>query len=301
VSIIPTLAGEKIVMRVLAQYLRGLSLGDLGISPEHQRMLIDFANRPYGMILTVGPTGSGKTTTLYGLLRLLNEKSVNITTIEDPVEYRIPRINQVQVNAASTLTFANGLRTIVRQDPDTILVGEIRDLETAEIAVNASLTGHLLLSSFHANDAATVIPRLVDMKIEPFLLSSTLMVVVAQRLVRRICSACKVSETIPTSTIVRQYPKLAPFLKSKEVRLYKGKGCSQCGFTGYKGQVGIFEFIEISKSMQELLLSKPTSEQIASLARKEGAGTMFEDGLEKTLEGITTVEELMRVVLPPQL
>lgn len=299
VSIIPTLLGEKVVLRILGEYLRTLSLSELGLSASYQRRLTEMANRPYGMILTVGPTGSGKTTTLYAILRLLNDTSVNITTIEDPVEYRIARVNQVQVNEASTLTFANGLRTIVRQDPDIILVGEIRDLETAEIAVNASLTGHLLLSSFHANDAATVIPRLLDMKVEPFLLASTLMIIVAQRLVRKICPHCKVSETIPIPTLLKQFPKLKPFVTGESVVAYHGKGCDQCNGTGYKGQIGIFEFIEISSRIQELALAHADATQISKVAREEGSKSFFEDGLEKVTQGMTTYEDLFRVALPP--
>ncbi|HEV7449320.1 MAG TPA: GspE/PulE family protein [Candidatus Paceibacterota bacterium] len=299
VSIIPTLTGEKVVMRLLGEYLRTLSLAELGLTPEYQAKLTELAERPYGMILTVGPTGSGKTTTLYALLRLLNDTSVNITTIEDPVEYRIPRVNQVQVSEQSGLTFVNGLRTIVRQDPDVILVGEIRDFDTAEIAVNASLTGHLLLSSFHANDAATVIPRLLDMKVEPFLLASTLMVIVAQRLVRKICPHCKVSETISAEILLKQFPKLSPFIKEKEVSTYHGKGCPQCNGSGYRGQIGIFEFITVSAAIQELTLARAPANQIESAARAEGSKSFFEDGLEKVNEGVTTFEELFRVALPP--
>lgn len=301
VSIIPTVSGEKVVLRLLGEYLRTLSLSELGLTEAYQKRLTEMAMRPYGMILTVGPTGSGKTTTLYALLRMLNDTSVNIMTVEDPVEYRIPRVNQVQVNEATGLSFSTGLRTIVRQDPDVILVGEIRDLETAEMAVNASLTGHLLLSSFHANDASTVIPRLLDMKVEPFLLASTLMVIVAQRLVRKTCPQCKTSETIPVASLANQYPKLAPFLTGDEVTLYKPKGCAHCGGSGYRGQIGIYEFVEISPAIQELALHNPSSLQIAEIARREGALSLFEDGLQKVLEGITTVEELLRVALPPNL
>jgi len=300
VSIIPTITGEKVVMRILGEYLRTLTLAELGFKASDQALLTDIAERPYGMILTVGPTGSGKTTTLYALLRMLNESSVNVTTIEDPVEYRIGRVNQVQVNAATGLTFANGLRTVVRQDPDVILVGEIRDLETAEIAVNAALTGHLLLSSFHSNDAATVVPRLLDMKVEPFLLASTLSLIVAQRLIRRICAHCKVSETATIAAIVTQYPKLAPFLTGENMVVYKGKGCQKCNNTGYKGQMGIFEFIENTPRLQEVIMKDPSSEQIMRTAREEGARSFFEDGLDKALSGVTTFEELLRVALPPK-
>lgn len=300
VSIIPTVAGEKVVMRILGEYLRTLTLADIGLSQKHQALLTEIANRPYGMILSAGPTGSGKTTTLYSVLRMLNDSSVNVTTIEDPVEYRIGRVNQVQVNEATGLTFASGLRTIVRQDPDIILVGEIRDLETAEISVNAALTGHLLLSSFHANDASTVVPRLLDMKVEPFLLASTLSVIIAQRLIRRICVHCKVSETTTVAALVAQFPKLAPFLSGSELVVYKGKGCKKCNGTGFKGQMGIFEFIEVTPKIEEIILRDPSSETIEAAARAEGTRSFFEDGLEKVLAGVTTFEELLRVALPPK-
>jgi type IV pilus assembly protein PilB len=299
VSIIPTLSGEKVVMRILGEYLRTLSLAELGLTQSFEKRLTDMAERPYGMILVVGPTGSGKTTTLYALLRMLNDSGVNITTIEDPVEYRIPRINQVQVNETTSLTFANGLRTIVRQDPDIILVGEIRDFETAEMAVNASLTGHLLLSTFHANDAATVIPRLLDMKVEPFLLASTLMVIVAQRLVRKICPHCKVSEEIAVADLLKKFPKLAGLISGTSIVTYHGKGCTQCNGTGYKGQAGIFEFIEITSAIQDLVLAHASAEQISKAARLEGSRSFFEDGLEKVVGGVTTFEDLFRVALPP--
>ena len=300
VSIIPTVTGEKVVMRILGEYLRTLTLAELGFKPSDQALLTDIAERPYGMILTVGPTGSGKTTTLYSLLRMLNDSSENVTTIEDPVEYRLGRVNQVQVNAATGLTFANGLRSIVRQDPDVILVGEIRDLETAEIAINAALTGHLLLSSFHSNDAATVVPRLLDMKVEPFLLASTLSLIVAQRLIRKICAHCKVSETSTVAEVTKKYPKLIPFLTGSEIVVYKGKGCPKCNTTGYKGQMGIFEFIENTPHVQEVIMKNSSAEQIMLAAREEGSRSFFEDGLDKVLGGVTTFEELLRVALPPK-
>ncbi len=301
VSIVPTVSGEKVVMRILGEYLRTLTLADIGLSQKHQTLLTEIANRPYGMILTVGPTGSGKTTTLYSILRLLNDSSVNVTTIEDPVEYRIGRINQVQVNQATGLTFASGLRTVVRQDPDVILVGEIRDFETAEISVNAALTGHLLLSTFHANDASTVVPRLLDMKVEPFLLASTLSVIIAQRLIRRICSHCKVSETATIASIIEEFPKLKPFLKGEDMVVYKGKGCDKCNATGFKGQSGIFEFIEVTPRIEDIILKDPSAEAIERTARQEGTLSFFEDGLDKVYAGITTFEELLRVALPPKI
>jgi len=301
-SIIPTVEGEKVVLRVLSAYVQGFSLGDLGLTLTHQELLEKVAKKPFGMILITGPTGSGKTTTLYSLLKLVNSPKVNITTIEDPVEYKVLGINQIQVNNQTNLTFAKGLRSIVRQDPDIILVGEIRDEETAEIAVNAALTGHLLYSTFHANDAATAIPRLLDMGIEPFLLASTLQVVVAERLVRRICDHCKHSvvksvEDLNTSEL----KPILSYLGNKSITLYEGKKCEECNHTGYKGRTAIFEFIQITPEMQNLILRSPSTKEIWQLARKEGSQSLFEDGIEKVKTGITTLEELLRVAEPPVL
>lgn len=297
ISIMPTLDGEKIVIRVLSEYVRSLRLADLGLTPENQKIMIGAAEKPFGMILVAGPTGSGKTTTLYALLKILNDSETNITTIEDPVEYKIVGINQVQVNSRTNLTFAQGLRSIVRQDPDVILVGEIRDKETAEIAVNAALTGHLLFSTFHANDAATSIPRLLDMGVEPFLMASTLEVIVAQRLVRRICEGCRVSVSIDPK-IFEEHPGIRSYLPA-EMTLYNGKGCTNCGGTGYKGRIAIFEFIHVTKEMQNLILKSPSTQEIWGLAKSQGAKSMFEDGLWKVKSGITTIEELLRVAESP--
>jgi type IV pilus assembly protein PilB len=300
-SIAPTTEGEKVVLRVLASYIQGLTLGDIGLSSEYQKLLRAAIDKPFGMILVVGPTGSGKTTTLYSLLRLLNDPDTNITTIEDPVEYKVQGINQIQVNQQTNLTFAKGLRSIVRQDPDTILVGEIRDEETAEIAVNAALTGHLLLSTFHANDGPTAIPRLIDMGIEPFLLASTLEVIIAQRLVRKICDNCRHSVTKKVSDWNTPLLQLAkPHFAGKSLTLYEGKGCEACGKTGFKGRTAIFEFIEIMPKMQELISGKPSSQDIWKQARKDGARSLFEDGVVKVKNGITTIEELLRVAEPPK-
>ena len=301
VSIMPTTEGEKVVLRVLSAYVQGLSLSDLGLSSAHQELLSQAAAKPFGMILVVGPTGSGKTTTLYALLKIVNSPDVNITTIEDPVEYKMLGINQIQVNAQTNLTFAKGLRSIVRQDPDIILVGEIRDEETADIAVNAALTGHLLYSTFHANDAATAIPRLCDMGIEPFLLASTLDVIVAQRLVRKICDACRYSIVKSASDFdTPQLKTVLPYFEEKSITLYEGKKCEACNHTGYKGRTAIFEFIQISPEMQNLILRSPSAKEIWHVARKEGSQTLFEDGIEKVKAGVTTVEELLRVAEAPQ-
>ena len=298
-SIVPTIEGEKIVLRVLAAHAQQLSLTELGLSAEHQKKLEDAAHNPFGMILVTGPTGSGKTTTLYALLKMLNHPEVNITTIEDPVEYKIQGVNHIQVNNATNLTFASGLRSIVRQDPDVILVGEIRDTETAEIAVNAALTGHLLLSTFHANDAPTAIPRLLDMGVEPFLLASMLEALFAQRLVRAICDNCRISTNQKATDIKAEHPHLAPYLKGKKnMTLYMGKGCDICSGTGYRGRTAIFEFVSVTPEMKELILTNPSTQELWKLARKQGANTLFEDGFDKVLRGITTLDELMRVAPP---
>lgn len=298
-SIIPTIEGEKVVLRVLTAYVKGITFDSLGLSTHNQQMLEEAAHKPFGMILVTGPTGSGKTTTLYSALKLLHKPGVNITTIEDPVEYKVAGVNQIQVNKQTELTFARGLRSIVRQDPDIILVGEIRDEETAETAVNAALTGHLLLSTFHANDAATSIPRLIDMGIEPFLLASTIEVIIAQRLVRKICNTCRYSLSITKKELEKKYPQAKDFLTGSETTLYAGKGCSACGDSGYKGRTAIFEFIKITQSLQDLIIKSPSTREIWKLAHEEGAQSLFADGINKVRGGITTIEELLRVAPPP--
>jgi type II secretory ATPase GspE/PulE/Tfp pilus assembly ATPase PilB-like protein len=298
VSIVPTLDGEKIVVRLLSEYVRNLVFAGLGLSEGDQEILMASAKKPFGMILVTGPTGSGKTTTLYSLVKELSGPEKNITTIEDPVEYRIQGINQIQVNNQTNLTFAKGLRSIARQDPDIILVGEIRDLETAEIAVNAALTGHLLLSTFHSNDAAASVPRLLDMGIEPFLLASTLDLIVAQRLVRKICESCRVSKLVMPEQIQKVSPAAAKYFGAKPVTLYAGKGCDSCNLTGYKGRIGVYEFLKITPEIQDIIVSNPASKKIFELARTQGFKTMWEEGLEKVKDGSISLEELLRVVSP---
>ncbi len=298
-SVAPTIDGEKVVLRVLAAYVQNFTLDNLGLSATHQAMLKQSAEKPFGMILVTGPTGSGKTTTLYALLKILNRPDVNITTIEDPVEYKVRGVNQIQVNPQTNLTFAKGLRSIVRQDPDIILVGEIRDEETAEIAVNAALTGHLLLSTFHANDAATAIPRLLDMGSEPFLLASTLELIIAQRLVRKICEHCRHSISIRSTALPLEGKLAEKFFGKKTLTLYQGKGCPACNQTGYHGRTAIFEFIRMTPEMQGLILQSPSTQQIWKLAGGQGSRSLFEDGIEKVKNGITTIEELLRVAEPP--
>ncbi|MFA5047429.1 MAG: ATPase, T2SS/T4P/T4SS family [Patescibacteria group bacterium] len=299
ISIAPTLDGEKIVIRLLSQYVRGFSLSDLGLSDNDQKIVEVAADKPFGMILVVGPTGSGKSTTLYALLKKLNTPDINITTIEDPVEYKIKGANQIQVNSQTGLTFSRGLRSIVRQDPDIILVGEIRDTETAEIAVNAALTGHLLLSTFHANDAATGIPRLLDMAVEPFLLASTLEIILAQRLVRKICDGCRVSRTYTQKEVAKSMPRYQKYFKGSSVTLYQGKGCPVCNGSGYHGRTAIFELISVTPELQDLILHRPSTKEIWDLAKKQGSHTLFEDGIDKVKTGLTTLEEVLRVASPP--
>ncbi|HJY98254.1 MAG TPA: GspE/PulE family protein [Patescibacteria group bacterium] len=298
VSILPVTQGEKAVLRLLSSHAREFTLSDLGMNPIDLQKITNAFNKSYGMILSTGPTGSGKTTTIYSILRILNTREKNIMTIEDPVEYRIHGANQVQVNAKTNLTFANGLRSILRQDPNVIFVGEIRDSETAAIAVNAALTGHLVLSTLHTNDAATAIPRLTDMKVEPFLVASTVNIIIAQRLVRSICSSCRTEEKMPIIDIVKHFPEdlvkkyLGP---GPNTVVHKGVGCKICRQTGYVGRVGLFEVLEVTKGIRKLVAEKSDSDLITRGARSEGMKTMLEDGLEKVASGMTTIEEVIRV------
>ncbi len=300
VSIVPIVDGEKIVLRLLSEYVRTLTLGDLGYAEEHRQVLEKAAHKPFGMILTTGPTGSGKSTTLYALMKIRNHPDVNISTIEDPVEYKIPGINHIQVNTETNLTFANGLRALVRQDPNIIMVGEIRDGETASIAVNAALTGNLLFSTLHSNDAATAIPRLLEMGVEPFLLASTLDVVIAQRLLRRICPQCRYSTAISLPEAQKLFTGARHFFTKGPVRLYKGKGCEACGGTGYRGRVAICELLVVTPEIEQLIIDHASSTDISVLARKQGMHILFEDGFEKMKAGMTSLEELMRVAAPPE-
>jgi type IV pilus assembly protein PilB len=301
VSILPIADGEKVVLRLLSSKFRAYTLTDLGMCENDLKKVANAFGRSYGMILSTGPTGSGKTTTIYAILKILNQREKNITTIEDPVEYRIKGANQVQVNTKTNLTFANGLRSILRQDPNIIFVGEIRDNETAGIAVNAALTGHLVLSTLHTNDAATAIPRLIDMKVEPYLVASTVNLIIAQRLVRNICEVCRISTSVTRDELLKNFSEemikkhYLPVGAEKEIRIYHGKGCKACHFTGYSGRVGIFEVLEVSKKIRELITQRTDSDIIAKSATTEGMKTMLDDGLEKVSKGITTVEEVIRV------
>lgn len=298
VSVVPITTGEKVVMRLLSERSRQFSLTDLGLSEIDLNKVKKAYNKPYGMILATGPTGSGKTTTVYAILKLLNKRDVNIMTIEDPVEYDVEGVNQVQVNEKTNLTFASGLRSIVRQDPDIILVGEIRDYETADIAINSAMTGHIVLSTVHTNDAATAIPRLLDMNVEPFLLASTVNVIIAQRLVRKIHSRCRVSQEINLNELTKSLgEKLVKkfFGNSKTIRIYRGKGCQLDHDIGYEGRVGIFEVMIIDDEVRRAIMERKDAAAIKNIAIKNGMTTMIEDGLEKVKEGITTIEEIVRV------
>lgn len=298
VSILPVSGGEKSVLRLLSSKAREYSLASLGMNPEDLAKLERAYKQTFGMILSTGPTGSGKTTTIYAMLKILNTREKNITTVEDPVEYWIKGANQVQVNAKTNLTFASGLRSILRQDPNIIFVGEIRDKETAGIAVNAALTGHLVLSTMHTNDAATAVPRLTDMGVEPFLVASTVRVIVAQRLLRKICESCKKSITYKRTELEKFFSKekVAEYCgKGDEVMVYHGEGCKLCHETGYKGRLGVFEVLEVTKEIRKLITEKADADVINEQAEKEGMKTMLDDALTKVQKGLTTIEEVIRV------
>ncbi len=298
VSIVPIADGEKIVLRLLTSKSREYSLDNLGLSETDLKTIRKALDKSYGMILSTGPTGSGKTTTIYALIKILNTRDRNITTIEDPIEYRIEGINQIQVNTKTNLTFANGLGSILRQDPNIIFVGEVRDSETAAIAVNAALTGHLVFSTLHTSDAVGAVPRLLDMGIEPFLLTSTVNVIIAQRLLRRVCVDCKYSYTVTRKELAKNIPLDSikrDFGSSSEIKFYKGKGCPTCHHTGYLGRAGIVEVLTISKAIRKLIISGGDSDQILEAAQKEGMITMFDDGLRKAHQGVTTIDEVLRV------
>ncbi len=297
VSIIPVVDGEKIVLRLLSSSSRQFSLNDLGMADGDILKVKGGFTKPFGMVLSTGPTGSGKTTTIYSILKIINSREKNIATIEDPVEYDIEGINQIQVNPKTNLTFADGLRSILRQDPDVIFVGEIRDFETAGIAVNAAMTGHLVLSTLHTNNASTALPRLIDMKVEPFLVATTVNIIVGQRLIRRICEKCRYSVLVKAEVLEKTVPReVVGRLKSGEgeIRIYQGKGCPVCHGTGYSGRVGIFEVLVMSAAIRELITKKASAEQINKQATSEGMITMLDDGLGKVKEGITTVDEVLR-------
>jgi len=292
VSTCPTVHGENVVLRILDKSSLVVGLESLGFSPEDLQRFKDIITTPYGIVLVTGPTGSGKTTTLYSALQSLNKEDVNIMTIEDPVEYQFPHIRQVHVNLKAGLTFAKALRSFLRQDPDIIMVGEIRDMETAEIAVQAALTGHLVLSTLHTNDAPSAFTRLLEMGIEPFMVASSIIGVIAQRLIRRVCDNCKEEYTPSAETL-----KLLELESkvSKTAKFVKAKGCKLCNHTGYKGRIGIFEILKNSPRIQELALHRASSFEIKQVGQEEGMKTLRESAIEKLLRGITTVENILRV------
>lgn len=314
VSILPVFEGEKIVMRLLDESSKGLTLEKMGLAGRGLEVVHRQIKRPNGMILVTGPTGSGKTTTLYTVMDILNTPEVNISTVEDPVEYRMPRVNQTQTNAKIGMTFAAALRSLLRQDPDIIMVGEIRDGETMQIAIEAAMTGHLVLSTLHTNSAAATLPRLLDMGAEAFLVASTVNVIIAQRLVRRLCPECRVEyklteKEVKTLQASFDMEKILEALgKSdqtkgmitekmawKDITLYRPKGCEQCGNEGYKGRQGIYEVLEMDEEIGKMITSNASADDIEKIAREKGMNTMTEDGFIKAVLGITSVEEILRV------
>ncbi len=289
VSSLPTMYGENIVMRILDKSALMLNLHDLGFG-DRENDLREILTRPNGVILVTGPTGSGKTATLYSALNEISTVEVNIITLEDPIEYRLPLIRQSQVNKKTGHTFASGLRAILRQDPDILMVGEIRDSETAKTAIEAALTGHLVLSTLHTNDAPGALQRLIEMGVEPFLVSSAVSAVIAQRLVRKICRGCK-TEFTPDDSLLES----VGLPKGQDITLYRGKGCNGCSGTGYKGRAGIFEILIVNEDLRKLVLENASNDTIRHKAESYGLKSLRQDGLEKAVAGITTVEEVLRV------
>jgi len=314
VSMLPVFEGEKIVMRLLDETSKGLTLEKMGLNGNALEIVHKHIKRPNGMVLVTGPTGSGKTTTLYTIMDILNTPEVNISTVEDPVEYRMPRINQTQTNAKIGMTFAAALRSLLRQDPDIILIGEIRDGETMQIAVEAAMTGHLVLSTLHTNSAAGTLPRLLDMGAEAFLVASTVNVIIGQRLVRKLCNECKKPYKLDEKEIevlgntfkmeevlkmLRNAPEVKGVIDSKttlkDIDFYKPVGCDKCNNEGYKGRLGIYEVLEMTQEIGKLITSNASSDDIEKNAREHGMRTMGEDGFIKTVQGVTSIEEVMRV------
>jgi type IV pilus assembly protein PilB len=297
VSILPTSKGEKIVMRLLTQTGKSFALEDLGFQDQQLEKVNKSFRKPYGMIIAAGPTGSGKTTTLYSILKILSSPEINITTIEDPVEYDINGINHVQVNNKANLTFANGLRSLLRQDPDILMIGEIRDAETARIATNAAMTGHLVLTTIHTNDAITTIPRMLDMGVERFLVASTVNVIVAQRLARKLCENCKESYKVTAdekAELNKFRPDIVAEIKTGE-RLFKPIGCDKCNKSGYKGRIGLYEVLEATKELKEMIGEGSSVEDLFKQAVKDGLELILDDGIKKARAGVVSIEELVRV------
>ncbi len=293
VSSLPTSFGENIVARILDPSAQILSLASLGFAEDEQTKFRELFNQPYGVVLVTGPTGSGKSTTLYAVLQEISTMDVSTFTLEDPIEYRMPLVRQTQVKEDIGLTFSSGLRALLRQDPDIILVGETRDTETAQLMVRAALTGHLVLSTLHTNDAPGAIPRLLDMGVDAFLLPASLLGVLAQRLVRTICEHCK--EEIPQPETIFERLKLSPPRPGLPLRLWRGKGCAECNRSGFKGRMGIYELMGVDESFHDPILRRAGAPEYLRLARERGMRTMFEDGVLKALQGVTTMEELLRI------
>ena len=297
-STMPTAYGEKVVMRLLKKTGGVPTLPELGLRGNALHNLEQNILRPHGIILICGPTGSGKTTSLYSILSKLNSTKVNIMTLEDPVEYQVPGVNQVQINTQAGLTFASGLRSFLRQDPNIIMVGEIRDTETTDLAIQASLTGHLVFSTIHTNNATGALPRLLDMHAEPYLIASTVTCIVGQRVVRKICNTCKVPKEVSEivlNQIKETLGKLYSFDPKKPPQLYSGKGCKECNNTGYLGRIGIYEVLVVSEKITRMILARETSQAIGEQAKEEGMITMKQDGFLKVIEGISSIEEVLRV------
>lgn len=310
VSILPVYDGEKIVLRLLNESGQVLSLEQLGFSEKNLTIIKRNIAKPHGQIFVSGPTGSGKTTTLYTIMNILNTPKVNISTVEDPIEYRMPRVNQTQVNPKIGMTFATGLRALLRQDPNILMVGEIRDEETAEISAHAALTGHLVLSTIHTNDAVTVLPRLTEMKVPTFLIASTTNLIVAQRLVRKICQHCIESYTLSPKALEQlgkqinveflletlvQEGQIMKGQKAGELLFYRGRGCRQCNHDGYKGRIGIYEILEMNEELARVILERGTAADLHTVAVKNGMVTLIQDGFLKAKSGETTIEEIIRV------
>ena len=311
VSTIPIFDGEKVVIRLLDESSKAMTLDELGFEKNSFEVINNNIKKPHGMLLVTGPTGSGKSTTLYTVLSMLNTKSVNISTIEDPVEYRIVGANQMQVNPKIGLTFDIGLRALLRQDPNIIMIGEIRDRETAEEAVHAAMTGHIVFSTLHTNSAAAALPRLLDIGVEPYLIASTINAVLAQRLVRVICKDCQVALKLEDvvveglskefhmdkllSVLVKEGLAPAKIKSIKELKFFKGQGCDKCGNTGYKGRLGIHEILEVTPGVAQMIMEHKSAQEIQDQAEKDGMVLMWEDGFIKALKGITTIDEIVRV------
>ena len=296
VATLPTVYGEKIVMRLLDKSNVMLNLTDLGFSDKALKRYKRSFTRPYGAILVTGPTGSGKSTTLYATLNIINSPEKNVITVEDPVEYRLNGINQVQVNSKAGMTFAAALRSILRCDPDIVMVGEVRDRETASIAIESALTGHLVLTTLHTNDAPGALSRLTEMGIEPFLTSSAVDCVLAQRLARRLCSECK-EPYEPSQEMLKKNDFPPEVFEMEKVTLYRPKGCSRCNGTGYKGRLGIYEVMIVSEAIRRLTVERKSGDEIARVAQAEGMKNLREDGIDKVLAGQTSIEEIARVII----